>query len=95
VVPRESAELSGEKLPSTRLVVPAKAGTHLSSDGFAQDDEAERLGVTRQSVIKTWIAEKIDASYARTARAGGPAKKPAKQLAEPRGARYRAKKRRR
>lgn len=24
------------------------------------DREAERLGITRQSVIKTWIAEKLD-----------------------------------
>lgn len=25
------------------------------------DDEAKRLGVTRQSVIKTWIADRLDA----------------------------------
>ncbi|MBQ9955624.1 MAG: CopG family transcriptional regulator [Eggerthellaceae bacterium] len=25
------------------------------------DDEAERLGINRQAVIKTWIAEKLDA----------------------------------
>ena len=28
----------------------------------ALDSEAQRLGVTRQSVIKTWIAEKIGSS---------------------------------
>jgi hypothetical protein len=24
------------------------------------DDEAERIGVSRQSIIKTWIAERLD-----------------------------------
>lgn len=62
----------------------------------ALDDEAERLGVTRQSVIKTWIAEKIEAAYlARAARADRPAKRPARQVAEPRKQRYRPQKPRR
>ena len=38
------------------------------------DREAARLGVTRQSVIKTWVAERLDARPARGAR---PARKPA------------------
>ena len=27
------------------------------------DDEAKRLGITRQSVIKFWISEKLDVKY--------------------------------
>lgn len=60
----------------------------------ALDDEAERLGITRQSVIKTWIGEMIEANRAR--RVGPAAAKTSarRQVAEaPR--RYRAKKRRR
>ena len=62
---------------------------------FALDDEAERLGITRQSVIKTWIGEKIAEKSARSARPDQPVRKPAKQLTEPRRPRYRAKKARR
>lgn len=36
----------------------------------ALDGEAERLGITRQSVIKTWIGDMIDARRARPAAAG-------------------------
>ena len=54
----------------------------------ALDREADRLGITRQSVIKTWLDEKIAASAASLrARADTPASKPAKQVAEPRPAR--------
>ena len=59
----------------------------------AFDREAARLGVTRQSVIKTWLAEKIEERQAKAAAAAGaPARR--RHVAEP-GARYRAKKRRR
>jgi len=61
----------------------------------ALDDEAERLGVTRQSVIKTWIDEKIAEKSVHTASVPNAGGKRAKQLVEPRGPRYRAKKARR
>lgn len=60
----------------------------------ALDREAERLGVTRQSVIKTWIDEKIAEKAARPAPVASAMRPRAKQLAELR-ARYRAKKQRR
>ena len=55
----------------------------------ALDGEAERLGITRQSVIKTWIGEMIEARRAQLA-AAGSAKRG--KVAETRR-RYRAKKR--
>jgi hypothetical protein len=55
------------------------------------DDEAARLGVTRQSVIKTWIAEKIDERRRRKAAAPAAARRQ-RQVAERPQARYRAKK---
>jgi len=60
----------------------------------ALDDEAERLGVTRQSVIKTWLAEKIEQRQAKAAAAAQEAPARRRNVAE-RGTRYRAKKRRR
>ena len=33
----------------------------------ALDDEAKRLGVTRQSVIKMWLSEKIEENWRRLA----------------------------
>ena len=60
---------------------------------FALDDEAERLGVTRQSVIKTWLAEKIEERRAKAAAAAQEAPVRRRHVAEP-PARYRAKKRR-
>lgn len=58
----------------------------------ALDREAERLGVTRQSVIKTWIADMIEA---RAQRAGAePAATRRRSVAEA-PARYRGKARRR
>lgn len=35
----------------------------------ALDNEAKRLGVTRQSVIKTWLSEKIEENWRRLAAA--------------------------
>lgn len=35
----------------------------------ALDNEAKRLGVTRQSVIKMWLSEKIDENWRRRAEA--------------------------
>jgi hypothetical protein len=61
----------------------------------ALDREADRLGITRQSVIKTWLDEKIRGSTVFVTGEEDRARTRAKQLAEPRGARYRAKKRRR
>lgn len=58
----------------------------------ALDDEAARLGVTRQSVIKTWFAEKIEERQAKAAAEAAPARR--RHVAE-KPARYRAKKRRR
>jgi len=55
----------------------------------ALDHEAERLGITRQSVIKTWLDEKIEARRAQPAPVGSAKRR---NVAEaPR--RYRAKKR--
>lgn len=59
----------------------------------AFDREAERLGVTRQSVIKTWLAEKIEERQARGA-AAADALVRRRQVAEP-AAPYRPKRRRR
>lgn len=61
----------------------------------ALDGEARRRGITRQSVIKTWIFEKIRENTVFVTDEEDRARMRAKQLAEPRGARYRAKKRRR
>ncbi len=55
----------------------------------ALDGEAERLGITRQSVIKTWIGEMIDARRAPPASAGSSK---SRKVAETQR-RYRAKKR--
>lgn len=59
----------------------------------ALDREASRLGVTRQSVIKTWLDEKIAEKSVLPAAASASPRIP--KVAEPRGARYRAQKRRR
>ncbi|MFO0987086.1 MAG: CopG family antitoxin [Alphaproteobacteria bacterium] len=59
----------------------------------AFDREAERLGVTRQSVIKTWLAEKIEERRAKVAVAAAEAPARQRRVAEP-ALRYRAKKRR-
>lgn len=59
------------------------------------DGEARRRGITRQSVIKTWIFEKIKENTVLIAPEESARGKRAKQLAEPRSPRYRAKKRRR
>jgi len=56
----------------------------------ALDDEAERLGITRQSVIKTWIGEKIEARRGQPI-ATGAAKR--RKVAETQR-RYRAKRKR-
>jgi hypothetical protein len=60
----------------------------------ALDDEAERLGVTRQSVIKAWIAEMIERRQAKSLATAQEAPARRRHVAEP-PARYRAKKRRR
>ena len=60
----------------------------------ALDDEAKRLGVTRQSVIKTWIAEKVEERQAKAAGSAEAAPARRRNVAEP-PARYRAKKRHR
>lgn len=57
----------------------------------ALDDEAERLGITRQSVIKTWIGEKIAEKTGGVPYEGTSGKSRA-QVGEPPGRRYRAKK---
>lgn len=59
----------------------------------AFDREAERLGVTRQSVIKTWLAEKIEERQAKAAASATEAPARRRHVAEP-PASYRAKKRR-
>ena len=59
------------------------------------DGEARRRGITRQSVIKTWIFEKIKENTVITSSEPGARERHVRQLAEPRGARYRAKKERR
>lgn len=57
----------------------------------ALDDEAERLGITRQSVIKTWIAGKIEE---RAQKAGAAPRIALRRRAVAEGpGRYRAKKR--
>lgn len=60
----------------------------------ALDNAATRLGVTRQSVIKTWLAEKIEERQAKAAAAAQAAPARRRHVAEP-AERYRAKKRRR
>jgi hypothetical protein len=58
------------------------------------DYEARQRGVTRQSVIKTWIFEKIRENTVFVTDEEDRVRKRARQVAEPR-ARYRAKKGRR
>jgi hypothetical protein len=58
----------------------------------ALDDEAGRLGVTRQSVIKTWLAAKIEE---RQAAAGAPGTSVRRRHVAESAARYSAKTRRR
>ena len=60
----------------------------------ALDDEAERLGITRQSVIKTWIGEKIAEKTSGVPYESMSGKRRV-QVGEPPRPRYRAKKPRR
>ena len=59
----------------------------------ALDAEARQRGITRQAVIKTWIFDKIREQTAVVTDEEDRARMRPKQLAEPRGARYRAKRR--
>ena len=61
----------------------------------ALDAEARQRGITRQAMIKTWLFDKIRENTIFVTDEEDRARTRAKQLAEPRGARYRAKKRRR
>ena len=48
---------------NTRRIGPLEvsvAGLGCNNFGMRLDAEATRLGVTRQAVIKTWIAERLD-----------------------------------
>lgn len=60
----------------------------------ALDNAATRLGVTRQSVIKTWLAEKIEARQAKAVASAPTAPARRRHVAE-KPARYHAKKRQR
>jgi hypothetical protein len=60
----------------------------------ALDAEARQRGITRQAMIKTWLFDKICENTVLVTDEEDRARTRAKELAEPRGTRYRAKKRR-
>ena len=54
-----------DQLDLSRARRPGRDGQRVNVDfptwmGSSLDAEASRLGITRQAVIKTWIAERLD-----------------------------------